>query len=328
LVTAPYLAYMNSTIQSLTQKLLGKPSLVDCSIADLQSVVKQYPYFVPAQLLYAQKLKDTNTVLYDQQLQKTSLYFQNPFWLRYILANDKKIKDEPLAQAALVKGGIIEGVEIETPVTQDIRDTVEEPTVTGISNTVEEGVITANTREELIAELPQEESKADTEAEESSEPDFQTSPEESTMDSGKSMVMLAAAKLKLDEPVADDAPLFEALHTVDYFASQGIKLSQEAVPKDKFGQQLKSFTEWLKAMKRIPQSEIVKAISTAETDKKVEQLAEHSLEQAEILTETMAEVWAKQGNSAKAIEVYEKLSLQNPAKSHYFAGLIEQLRNN
>jgi hypothetical protein len=40
----------------------------------------------------------------------------------------------------------------------------------------------------------------------------------------------------------------------------------------------------------------------------------------------MAEVWAKQGNADKAIRVYEKLSLLNPAKSPYFAGRIEQLK--
>ncbi len=319
---------MDSTIQSLTQKLLGKPSLEDCSIADLQSMVKQYPYFVPAQLLYAQKQKDTNTVLYQQQLQKTSLYFQNPFWLQYILANDKKINDDPVA---VTHSFINEETVKEPGVTDSIKkETIEEQVVVGeISKPVEEEIALIESRpDEIIAALPEKENKLEAEQEESGEPDFQNSAQESTMASEKNMAMLAAAKLKMDEPVAEDAPLFQALHTVDYFASQGIKLSQEGLPKDKFGQQLKSFTEWLKAMKRIPQSEVVKVISATEPDQKVEQLAEHSLDQAEIVTETMAEVWAKQGNKAKAIEVYEKLSLQNPAKSHYFAGLIEQLRNN
>jgi tetratricopeptide (TPR) repeat protein len=318
---------MDSTIQSLTQKLLGKASLEDCSIADLQLLVNLYPYFVPAQLLYAQKQKDTNTVLYHQELQKTSLYYQNPFWLQHILANDKKIEDEPVITNSFIKEEIVKEREVFIPTEKEIIESA--VTVDAVNIPVEEKLITPeNKEEEVIAELPQEESKSNKDGEESPETDFQTSREESIEVSEKSIAMLAAAKLKLNEPVSDDAPLFEALHTVDYFASQGIKLSQEGIPKDKFGQQLKSFTEWLKAMKRIPQSEIVKAINTAETDKKVEQLAEHSLEQGEIVTETMAEVWAKQGNREKAIEVYEKLSLQNPAKSHYFAALIEQLSNN
>jgi hypothetical protein len=316
---------MDSAIQSLTRTLLGKNALEDCSFADLQSLAKQYPYFVPAQLLYAQKQKDTNTALYHHQLQKTSLYFQNPFWLQHILANNRKINDEPMIEVPLVKEEIIKEPAINTATEKEIVEGA--VVIDAISSTITEEVFTEI---KVITDTTPitEENKTVTESEKLDEPAFEAYSEEETGISEKSMSMLAAAKLKLDEPVAEGAPLFEALHTVDYFASQGIKLSQEAIPKDKFGQQLKSFTEWLKAMKRIPQSEIVKAISTTETDKKVEQLAEHSLEQGEILTETMAEVWAKQGNSIKAIEVYQKLSLQNPAKSHYFAGLIEQLRNN
>src|SRR5690349_19524095 len=44
---------------------------------------------------------------------------------------------------------------------------------------------------------------------------------------------------------------FEPFHTVDYFASQGIKLSQKDIGTDSFSKQLKSFTEWLKTMKKI-----------------------------------------------------------------------------
>lgn len=114
-------------------------------------------------------------------------------------------------------------------------------------------------------------------------------------------------------------------HTVDYFASQGIRVREEEKPADKFGQQLRSFTEWLKALRDAPLSEAGKQV-TAGSEQKVEQLAEHSLSEKEIVTEAMAEVWEKQGEMAKAAAVYEKLSLQNPSKSAYFAGLIKKLK--
>jgi hypothetical protein len=62
------------------------------------------------------------------------------------------------------------------------------------------------------------------------------------------------------------------------------------------------------------------------TNQSIQRIAEHSIEGKEVLTEAMAEVWAKQGNPGKAIRVYEKLSLLNPAKSPYFASRIEQLK--
>ena len=118
---------------------------------------------------------------------------------------------------------------------------------------------------------------------------------------------------------------FEPYHTIDYFASQGIKLSAEEKPGDRLGQQLKSFTDWLKTMKKLPQSEIAKNMDSG-LEQKVQTLAEHSLETREVVTEAMAEVWEKQGNREKAIETYNKLSLLIPAKSAYFAAKIEQLK--
>jgi len=42
--------------------------------------------------------------------------------------------------------------------------------------------------------------------------------------------------------------------------------------------------------------------------------------------EAMAEVWIKQGNTAKAEEIYRKLSLLDPLKTAYFAAKIEDLK--
>jgi hypothetical protein len=119
-------------------------------------------------------------------------------------------------------------------------------------------------------------------------------------------------------------PIFESYHTIDYFASQGIKLQQEDF-KDRLGKQLKSFTDWLRSMKRIGPIETSTSLDEI-TNQSIQRIAEHSVEEKEVLTEAMAEVWVKQGHTDKAIRVYEKLSLLNPSKSPYFAGRIEQLK--
>lgn len=130
--------------------------------------------------------------------------------------------------------------------------------------------------------------------------------------------------LKEEKPVAQEV-IFEPFHTVDYFASQGIKTVLEDKPADKFGKQLKSFTDWLKSMKRLPESAIASTV-TQSAEENVMHMAEHSIENREVVTESMAEVWIKQGQKQKAIEIYNKLSLLNPSKSAYFASLIENLK--
>ncbi|MFO7979055.1 MAG: hypothetical protein R6U64_10385 [Bacteroidales bacterium] len=47
----------------------------------------------------------------------------------------------------------------------------------------------------------------------------------------------------------------------------------------------------------------------------------------ELVSETLAQVLAKQGKTQKALEVYRKLSLKYPEKSSYFAKIIEALIN-
>ena len=126
----------------------------------------------------------------------------------------------------------------------------------------------------------------------------------------------------------DDVLSFGAYYTIDYFASQGIKVSQEEDPNDKFGKQLKSFTQWLKTMKKFPQQTDESELEDdLERNTLIESFAAHSLEQKEVITETMAEVLVKQGKKQRAIELYHKLSLLNPSKSAYFASLIAELKN-
>jgi len=50
-------------------------------------------------------------------------------------------------------------------------------------------------------------------------------------------------------------------------------------------------------------------------------------ESDELITETLAAIYAQQGNFEKAISFYEKLSLKIPEKSAYFAALIKDLKN-
>ena len=118
--------------------------------------------------------------------------------------------------------------------------------------------------------------------------------------------------------------LFEPLFATDYFASQGIKLSEEVQASDKLGKQLKSFTEWLKTMKKV---NIDKLPDVSEaTQKAVEHMAEKSNKTEDVVTESMAEVLIQQGKNSKAIEIYEKLSLQIPSKSVFFADKIKNLK--
>jgi hypothetical protein len=133
----------------------------------------------------------------------------------------------------------------------------------------------------------------------------------------------------INQPVFDakkaESIVFEPYHMIDYFASQGINLILEDHPTDQFGRQLKSFTNWLKVMKRLPGQTVIEKTDEREAER-IRRFAASSIEERDILTETMAEVLAKQGMYENAIALYQKLSLIYPPKSAYFASRIEQLK--
>jgi hypothetical protein len=56
-------------------------------------------------------------------------------------------------------------------------------------------------------------------------------------------------------------------------------------------------------------------------------MARQSVEEdEELVTETLANLFYKQGNHKKAIKAYEKLCLLYPSKMTYFASLIQKIK--
>lgn len=299
---------MNGQINQLVKSLLQKESLEQCSLQELQTFADRHPYFGAAQLLLTKKLKTENSAQYDEQLQKTFLFFHNPLWVEQLLSDTGNA--EIITAKKLTPSEITEN--ISTPVAD-----VEEKVEVAVDPIIENEEI-ATSFDELI----QPEVKIEVPVVE-----FSTYSDVVTMAEEKAEEPeLKIAPLKLEEFDPAKAELtFEPYHTVDYFASQGINYKEEEKPLDKFGIQLKSFTAWLKTMKKLPATAIA-AVEDGSSEKKVEQLAEHSIQERDIMTEAMAEVWEKQGNKAKAIEIYSKLSLLEPLKSPYFAAKIERLK--
>jgi hypothetical protein len=305
-----------------------KKDLQDCSLAELRELIDQYPFFGPAQLLLTKKLQEEDPGLLDQQVQTTALYFPNRLWLQHLLEGDGVTRVIPPTSISAEQGQA-SPMTTERAISESLPELDTEPGVVTASAPGTDTPITESieTPEQPVAYDPvpfhPEEAKAPTPGAAETPVSI---PADMTNISTESPSSSATTETK-PEPV-DGLPaqlVFEPYHTVDYFASQGIKFREEDRPKDRFSEQLKSFTEWLKMMKRIPAAEMAAATDPA-TEKKVEQMAEFSLAERHITTEAMAEVWAKQGNRLKAEEIYRKLSLLDPSKSSYFAAKIEALK--
>lgn len=213
-----------------------------------------------------------------------------------------------------------------TPI-ETISEKIIEPT-NSIPNTVVE------TSSETVEFLPV--FSAIAAAELQPEQDFSEQPEndkplpDQAKSDAKIASILSAQLAEFKKPIDQEAQLEiesqqEKLHTIDYFASQGIQIDLSKIPQDKLTTKLRKFTDWLKDMKNHHPNPTDLGTSP-ELEKKVAETALVSNESKEILTETMAEVLVKQGQIDKAIQLFIKLSFSNPEKSAYFAAKIQQLK--
>ncbi|MFT3822714.1 MAG: hypothetical protein QM731_02295 [Chitinophagaceae bacterium] len=223
----------------------------------------------------------------------------------------------------------------------DHNTTIEETVIAEEEDTTEEAP-TAEYTDTVTTPIPEPEEEPEelTEEEPDAGPELDLSgvlgatiqPAENTKEEKEEIITeeapLHATGTPMQTVAAGEDDLFEPYHTIDYFASQGIKLSKEDIDivKGKLDRQLKSFTEWLRSMKRIaPVTVAAERELDDTTNQSIVKIAEYSVSGNEIVTEAMAEVWAKQGNLPRAIAIYEKLSLLNPTKNAYFAARIQQV---
>lgn len=307
---------LNRTIQYY----FHQPNLESVTVAELEQLVKLYPYCAPLQFLLLKKMKLSYSLGFSEQWQQSLLFFQDPYFLN--------------AQLNWISAPVPETVKPDIKQEEKTAPPIESKLVRELTSELADALALAKSiansaiEPETIASHQQEEPSYNTD---DKQRDSDSSPALEDQPMLRTDLLLKESPIRIPSirdlgPVTDDMPSFEPYHTIDYFASQGIKLGNE-LPKDKLGKQLKSFTEWIRSMKKLPQTVIEEKLMDAGKGETIEAMAADSIEGKEILTETMADVLLKQGNKARAMEIFQKLSLAHPDKSTYFATRIEQLKN-
>ena len=291
---------MNTAVTRILQQLTGSASLDEVRLESLQAIAAEYPWFGPAQLLAAKKQHSEYPSGTIATLEKTALYFSNPYWLHFLLSH------EMAATAGLKPNQKTE----EVHETATIPETILPPTIKPFL---------ANRAEDEPEEYPLPEEDLHTEV--------SKDPDELRL---SGILELQAAEFRKPIEPGETLPIKSSpLYTIDYFASQGIHI--ESIKAGRNQQQLdskvKKFTDWLKQMKTVnPQPTDLG--TDEETEHVIEAIAQNSNETKDIITEAMAEVLIKQGKTTKAVQLYKKLSFLNPDKSAYFAGKIDKIKGN
>jgi hypothetical protein len=279
---------MTKETDYLIQSLFDRENLEEMTLDELKGYAEQYPYSSIIQFLYTCKLKSLYHIDFPDTVTKTAIFFNDPYWLNFQLSEEAE------------RGGIKR---------------------TGYDYNLQERKETAS------AELdPEPVESAKWTDEDGYEHDEELT--EASYTGGFLAEKLNFPQMTVQQELPTDLDQLipiEPYHTVDYFASQGIKLSQ-TLEKDELGKKVKSFTDWLRTMKKLqPESAETKSKEQLPVTPTVK---DENIPSNVVITEALAEVYLKQGLTDKAIEVYNKLSLQNPANKHIFAAKISLIKEN
>jgi len=144
----------------------------------------------------------------------------------------------------------------------------------------------------------------------------------------------------IEEKIVKSEPIIETIESEN--------ISEEE-KRQKALMVMMSFSDWLnhfksktekeqieeqekRALKTAWQKEKLTAIIEEEQDEIPEMIFKQAMDSISmenaLISESLAEILAKQGKTDKAIEMYKKLSLRNPEKNSYFADRIKDLLTN
>jgi hypothetical protein len=322
-------------------RLLGKES-----VAQLQELVRDFPYFQSAHVLLSVASRKWDTSVYQQSLKKAAVVAANRAHLFRLM--QYSMREEQQGELPEQELPVAEPVQEDT-YQEDSRQELNILKAAEISTT---GISPAETAEQLPAEAPA------LEPEQEKKIPVPVAEEVLEREIGREVVnsFVEAKLLKVPEPDPSPEPEPEKPESFSDWLSflkknngQPYREIEEQVYQEKARQEAARKSreqEDAPAPDTKPQ-ESRRARNLAIIDKIIEnspgiirpkeeqrfyapdiKAKESLLENEHLVTETLAKIYALQGSINKAIRAYEILSMKHPQKRVYYDNQIQKLKNN
>lgn len=263
------------------------------SLVELEDLVKEYPYFQAARMLFVKNLKNLDNIRFNRQLKYAAAYVNNRQFLFGILNGIRISEDGSFIPLPTDKKPVYD----DAVLASDILSLSEEDQDNTIPETDIED-LTGYNKAIYVQELER-------------------------------YITIADMDLLLfDFPVEDQDTLeFDFDSKLPDISSANIKspvnIESPVEPENTTGNKGVStrdlIDEFIRVNPRMPKP----------SDPKQEEksIAHKTPKENDLfMTETLAEIYLKQGYYYKALHAYEKLSLKYPEKSTYFASQIEKIK--
>ena len=319
--------------KALFNQLVKKPASVDPKYkSELAQLVASFPYSANLKLLHLSALLNDTDIHFESELKKTACFISDRRVLRKIVQQPIDKSNYLIKEVESTLSVVRNNIELE----KENLDLTEEPTAVPNDSTTkiddQFSQDTINISSTTGVEIEPIQNKEEILKSEISSNDEKTNKPKIISELDKQIIASAV-----------DASL-----SIEVSA---IELNEEDVAPEKNTDEKKSFLDWIGGKNLTNESTVIdpKIQERLEFRKKAEDLinqfiidqpridvkkeffspgnmAKKSIEdQNEIVSETLAKVYAAQGDNYKAIATYKQLILKNPEKKSYFASLIKDL---
>jgi hypothetical protein len=342
--------------ESIHQQMQNTARCSTLQLNELKELMDLYPYASSIVTLYLKSLANDQDLRLSSQLEKYAYQIPNRALLYDLLVNQTnntrhtvEIHPEVIQEEAKLIPIEMESLEPITPivpVTVDAVHVVEDDheIVTEENSEELETLIEPVAKTEAIGtEEITEETEVSEEGEEESPLNIphqiEVTREMDDVDTMIQSAVISSSYLQLAYPgAAEEVETKEKISLVEETKNQSEETETIQVPEASVSVEPKSFTDWLKmgevlnADKNVQETEEKKpSFYHFEKPKKefyspAKKAKESVSENAMPVSETLAQIFALQGNINKAIQVYEQLSLSFPEKKSFFATQIRNLK--
>ncbi|WP_292891632.1 hypothetical protein [Nonlabens sp.] len=273
--------------------VLAQPETIHVDhLSALTDILKEYPYFQAARIIYLKGLKNQSSPLYNKELQRTAAH-----------TTDRSVLFDFITSESFSQNKVSQHIKL----LQQEEMTSDSDAISSLRFVEEDLNARNNLNQDTDAALFEKKKR--------------TSIEKEPLEFDKNETYSFSQWLRLTTLTPIDrkkAPQEKNLREVDEVVTSITKVKEDIQERDERARKMARIDQFLAEKPKIKPR---KSPSTAIN------ITSHSQDPSQFMTETLAKVYLAQNNYSKALKAYEVLVLQHPEKSAFFADQIQEIKN-